>query len=44
MTECVGGCVNISEGMLTNNYETYCDPRLNYGQGIEAAFALSAAM
>jgi len=44
VTECVGGCVNISEGMLTNNYETYCDPRLNYGQGIEAAFALSAAM
>lgn len=39
-----GGCMNILETMLTNNYETYCDPRLNYGQSIEAAFAVSDAL
>ena len=38
-----GGCVAISEAMLTTNYETYCDPRLNYGQSIEAAFAVADA-
>jgi 3-deoxy-7-phosphoheptulonate synthase len=37
VTECTGGCTNIFEEMLTNNYETYCDPRLNYAQAIEAA-------
>ncbi|KAL1527143.1 hypothetical protein AB1Y20_015825 [Prymnesium parvum] len=44
VTECTGGCINIFEAMLTNNYETYCDPRLNYGQSIEAAFAVSDAL
>lgn len=44
ITECTGGCVNISEAMLTNNYETYCDPRFNYGQGIECAFAVADAV
>merc|ERR1711994_483827 len=27
--------------MLPIRYETYCDPRLNYGQSIEAAFAIA---
>jgi len=43
VTECTGGLVKISEQMLTNNYETYCDPRFNYGQAIEAAFAVADA-
>ena len=30
--------------MLPNNYETYCDPRLNYMQAIEAAFKISSAV
>jgi len=44
VTECTGGCINISEDMLTNNYETYCDPRLNYSQSIEAAFVVAAEL
>merc|ERR1712232_1086548 len=43
VTECTGGCIGIKEGMLTKNYETYCDPRLNYFQGIEASLALADA-
>jgi len=38
VTECLGGSVNITEEGLTANYETYCDPRLNYAQSIEASF------
>jgi len=44
VTECTGGCVNVLEEMLPNNYETYCDPRFNYGQAIEAAFAVADAV
>jgi len=44
VTECTGGCVNIDEQMLTTNYESYCDPRLNYDQAIEAAFTLGDAL
>ena len=43
VTECVGGTNGVLEEMLGDNYETYCDPRLNYGQGIEAAFVLAGA-
>jgi len=43
VTECTGGCVNVLEEQLGTNYETYCDPRLNYGQSIEAAFAIADA-
>jgi 3-deoxy-7-phosphoheptulonate synthase len=41
VTECLGGAVNITEEGLTANYETYCDPRLNYGQSLEAAFKVA---
>jgi len=44
VTECLGGCVGITEEMLTQNYETYCDPRLNYSQAIEAAFNVAHAV
>jgi len=44
VTECTGGCIGVSESMLPNNYETYCDPRLNYAQAIEAAFWVSDAV
>merc|ERR1712070_627970 len=40
VTECIGGCVGICEEGLTSNYETYCDPRLNYGQAVEGAFRM----
>jgi len=42
VTECVGGAT--TEEMLPNNYETYCDPRLNYAQAIEAAFKIGSAL
>merc|ERR1712032_263235 len=41
VTECLGGAVAITEKGLEMNYETYCDPRLNYSQGIEVAFKLA---
>ena len=44
ITECTGGQCGLDEDMLTQNYETYCDPRFNYAQAIEAAFVMSSAM
>jgi 3-deoxy-7-phosphoheptulonate synthase len=35
VTECVGGSVGIQESHLNLNYQSYCDPRLNYGQSLE---------
>jgi 3-deoxy-7-phosphoheptulonate synthase len=35
VTECVGGDVGVSESHLSLNYQSYCDPRLNYGQSLE---------
>jgi len=35
VTECVGGNVGIQENHLNLNYQSYCDPRLNYGQSLE---------
>lgn len=44
VTEVVGGTVNITEEMLPQNYETYCDPRLNCSQALEAAFRVAYEM
>jgi 3-deoxy-7-phosphoheptulonate synthase len=44
ITECLGGCVGITEEGLTANYETYCDPRLNYAQGIECIYKAALKM
>lgn len=41
VTECVGGSMGLGEAQLTENYETYCDPRLNYEQSLEMAFELA---
>lgn len=41
VTECTGGCACVSEDDLKNNYETWCDPRLNAKQAIEAAFTIA---
>merc|ERR1712232_602559 len=43
VTECLGGSVGITEDMLPLNYETVCDPRLNYAQSIETAFKVAEA-
>lgn len=44
VTECTGGSIGIFEEMLTQNYETYCDPRFNYAQAIEAALVMSTKL
>lgn len=41
VTECTGGAVGLSESQLGVNYQTYCDPRLNYAQSMEMASLLS---
>jgi len=41
VTECVGGAQGLSETNLTKNYETFCDPRLNYEQSLEMAFLIA---
>jgi len=37
VTECLGGSIGLTEKMLERNYETSCDPRLNYSQSVEVA-------
>ena len=44
VTECTGGSEGLQESDLTRNYETYCDPRLNYSQSLEMAFLISSIM
>ncbi|CAJ1376839.1 unnamed protein product [Effrenium voratum] len=44
VTEVVGGSAGLTEEMLTKNYETYCDPRMNYSQSIEVAFRVANEM
>jgi 3-deoxy-7-phosphoheptulonate synthase len=41
VTECTGGPEELSEQDLPMNYETYCDPRLNYAQSLEMAFLIA---
>lgn len=35
VTECVGGEIGVTESQLALNYQSYCDPRLNYAQSLE---------
>jgi 3-deoxy-7-phosphoheptulonate synthase len=39
VTECVGGASGTSD--LSMNYETFCDPRLNYTQSLDIAFSIA---
>ena len=41
VTECVGGSQGLNEQGLSSNYETFCDPRLNYQQSLEMAFLIA---
>lgn len=41
VTECVGGAQNLKGEELALNYQTYCDPRLNYTQSLEMAFLMA---
>lgn len=44
VTECLGGVANLTEGDLARNYASPCDPRLNYEQSMELAFAIAEKM
>ncbi len=37
----MGGSQNLGEHELHQNYETYCDPRLNYTQSLDLAFLIA---
>ncbi len=41
VTECTGGPQKLLEADLPLRYTTYCDPRLNYAQGMELAFLIA---
>lgn len=41
VTECVGGSRGLTEDDLHTAYNTTCDPRLNYEQAMEIAFAIA---
>ena len=44
VTECTGGAEGIGEDDLVRQYETFCDPRLNYSQSLEMAFVISTIL
>ncbi len=44
VTECLGGARGLSESDLARNYQSPCDPRLNYEQSLELAFLLARRM
>lgn len=44
VTECIGGASGVTEDDLDNCYESLCDPRLNYEQAMELAFAIAQRM
>ncbi len=41
VTECVGGASGVTEDDLSTRYQSLCDPRLNYEQAMELAFAIA---
>lgn len=42
VTECVGGSEGLKDEDLCTNYTTYCDPRLNQNQALDAAFLVAS--
>ncbi|OAJ41095.1 hypothetical protein BDEG_24741 [Batrachochytrium dendrobatidis JEL423] len=41
VTETIGGSMNLAEEDLQTNYQTFCDPRLNYFQSLDIAFKIA---
>ncbi|KAI8925369.1 DAHP synthetase [Entophlyctis helioformis] len=41
VTETIGGSNNLGEADLSTNYQTFCDPRLNYTQSLDVAFLIA---
>lgn len=44
VTECIGGAFKITEEGLADQYDTFCDPRLNGEQALELAFLIAETM
>ncbi|WP_372741603.1 class II 3-deoxy-7-phosphoheptulonate synthase [Neptunomonas sp.] len=44
VTECIGGAFQITEEGLADQYDTFCDPRLNGEQALELAFMITDTM
>ena len=54
VTECVGGSMELEESELSRKYESFCDPRLNYGilfamllileQSMDVAFVIAGKL
>jgi len=44
VTECIGGSPNLFEHALPTNYETLCDPRLNFTQSLDLAFVIASLL
>jgi 3-deoxy-7-phosphoheptulonate synthase len=44
VTECTGGAARITEKDLDRNYQSMCDPRLNYRQALELGFRIAQRM
>ncbi|ORX48415.1 DAHP synthetase [Piromyces finnis] len=41
VTECIGGSMQITEKDLKKNYQTNCDPRLNYEQSLDISLLIA---
>ncbi|PWN46823.1 DAHP synthetase [Violaceomyces palustris] len=41
VTECYGGSMRLGPEELERNYQSHCDPRLNFEQSLDVAFLLS---
>ncbi|KAJ3241585.1 hypothetical protein HDU81_000124 [Chytriomyces hyalinus] len=41
VTEAIGGSMELSADDLSTNYQTFCDPRLNYEQSLDIAFSIA---
>ena len=44
VTECVGGPEELGVADLSRQYESFCDPRLNYAQSLEMALLLTKGL
>lgn len=44
VTECVGGAGELAEADLERNYDSWCDPRLNYSQSMDMAFRIATLL
>jgi 3-deoxy-7-phosphoheptulonate synthase len=41
VTETLGGSMELGPQQLSENYQTFCDPRLNYEQSLDIAFSIA---